>query len=81
MLSSLTLLILLSRSVHPNPGPRKLNMLIAHLTINIADNKLSEIAAIADTRVLAFSETWLNPNICNNSVLIPGYQPLEEIAR
>ena len=60
----LVMLLLLSGSVHPNPGPRNTCMSIAHLnarSLNIVD-KFSEISAIAELHkfdLLAFSETWL----------------------
>ena len=75
----LFILILLSSTVHPNPGPGEFRMsVIAHLnarSLNISD-KLSEISAIAFLHkfdIFAFSETWLNSNIPNDSILIPGY--------
>jgi hypothetical protein len=64
---SLSILLLLSGSVHPNPGPRQSYLSIAHLnarSLNICD-KISEISVIAFQHkfdLFAFSETWLNPN-------------------
>ena len=55
-------------------------MSLAHLNVrslNIAD-KLNEIAAIADSynfEILAFTITWLNLNISNDSLLLSGYHP------
>jgi hypothetical protein len=52
-------------------------MSVAHLnarSLNISD-KFSEISAIAFLHkfdLFAFSETWLNPNIPDDSILIPG---------
>ena len=46
---SLSILLLLSDSVHPNPGPRQSYLSIAHLnarSLNICD-KISEISVIA----------------------------------
>ena len=80
LMSSFCLLILLSGSVHPNPGPRKVNMSLAHLNVgslNISD-KLNEIAAIVgvhDFDVLAFTDTWLNPKISNDTLMLSGYHP------
>ena len=72
------LFILLSGTAHPNPGPGEFRTSVAHLnarSLNISD-KLSEISAIAFLHkfdIFAFSETWLNSNIPNDSILIPGY--------
>jgi hypothetical protein len=72
------MLLLLSGSVHPNPGPRNTCMSIAHLnaiSLNIVD-KFSEISAIAELHkfgLLAFSETWLNSTISNESILMTGF--------
>lgn len=78
LMIKLFILIFLSGTVHPNPGPGEFWISVAHLharSLNISD-KLSEISAIAFLHkfdVFAFSETWLNSNIPNNSILIPGY--------
>lgn len=78
LIFSFSILLLLSGSVHPNPGPRQFSMSIAHLNVrslSIAD-KFNEILAIASIHkfdLFAFSETWLHANIDNNSILIPGY--------
>jgi hypothetical protein len=53
-------------------------MSIAHLnagSLNIVD-KFSEISAIAEQHkfdLLAFSETWLNSTISNESILMSGF--------
>ena len=78
LIINLSILILLSGTVHPNPGPSEFCMSVAHLnaiSLNISD-KFSEISAIAFLHkfdLFAFSETWLNPNIPDDSILIPGY--------
>jgi hypothetical protein len=75
---------LLSGIVHPNPGPQQISMSIAHLnarSLNIAD-KFNEILATAFIHkfdLFAFSETWLNPNIDSNLILIPGYSTHGEV--
>ena len=72
------MLLLISGSVHPNPGPCSVNFSIAHLnarSLNVSD-KLSEISVLASLYgfdVFAFSETWLNFSIANDSIVIPGY--------
>ena len=78
LLFGLIMFLLLSGSVHPNPGPRNTCMSIAHLnagSLNIVD-KFSEISAIAEQHkfdLLAFSETWLNSPISNESILMSGF--------
>ena len=68
----------MSGSVHPNPGPNSIKFSIAHLNVrslNVND-KLSEISVLASLHgfdVFAFSETWLNSSVSNDSILIPGY--------
>ena len=55
-------------------------MSLAHLNVrslNISD-KLNEIAAIVgvhDFDELAFTETWLNPKISNDTLMLSGYHP------
>ena len=47
--SSLSMLLLISGSVHPNPGPSSVNFSIAHLnarSLNVSD-KLTEISVLA----------------------------------
>ena len=78
LIINLLILILLSGTVHPNPGPSEYYMSVAHLnarSLNISD-KFSEISAIAFLHkfdLFAFSETWLNSNTLDDSILIPGY--------
>ena len=78
LLTSFGLLLLISCSVHPNPGPNNSNFSLAHLNVrslNVVD-KLSEISALTFLHgfdVIAFSETWLNSGIASDSILIPGY--------
>lgn len=87
LLSGLIVLLLVSGSVHPNPGPTQRRLSLAHLnarSLNISD-KLSEISAIASFHkydLFAFSETWLNANISNDPILIQGFRtPLRKIVR
>ena len=78
LISSLGMLLLIPGSVHPNPGPSSVNFSIAHLnarSLNVSD-KLIEIsvwASLYGFDVFAFSETWLNFRIANDSIVIPGY--------
>jgi hypothetical protein len=58
---SLSILLLLFGSVHPNPGPRQ-----SYLSISV-------IAFQHKFDLFAFTETWLNPNVPNDSILISGY--------
>ena len=57
------MLLLISGSVYPNPGPSSVNFSIAHLnpwSLNVSD-KLSEISVLASLygfNVFAFSEMW-----------------------
>ena len=78
LISSLSMLLLISGSVHPNPGPSSVNFSTAHLnarSLNVSD-KLSEISVLASLYgfdVFAFSEAWLNFSIANDdSIVIPG---------
>ena len=72
------MLLLISGSVHPNPGPSSVNFSIGHLnarSLNVSD-KLTEISVLASLYgfdVFAFSETRLNFSIANDSIVIPGY--------
>ena len=78
MMLSLSILLLSPGSVYPNPGPNSINFSIAHLNVgSLNDNdKLSEIYVLAclyEFDVSAFSQTWLNSSVSNDSILIPGY--------
>ena len=81
LFSGLIGLILLSGLVHPNPGLHNVCMSIAHLNARSLNNqdKLSEISLIAwqcNFSLFAFSETWLNSNVSNENISIPGYNIL-----
>ena len=78
LISSLSMLLLISGSVHPNPGPFNLNLSVAHLnarSLNI-DDKFREISVLASLHgfdLFEFSEIWLSSSIFNESILLPGY--------
>ena len=63
--SSLSMLLLISGSVHPNPRPSSVNFSIAHLnarSLNVSD-KVTEISVLAslhgfDVFVFFFSSHW-----------------------
>jgi hypothetical protein len=85
LILSFSILLLLSGTVHPNPGPQQISMSIAHLnarSLNIVDkfNKILATAFIHKFYIFAFSETWLNANIDSNLILIPGYSTHREVA-
>ena len=72
------MLLLLSGSVHPNPGPSSVNFSNAHLnasSLNVSDelSEISILASLCGFDVFAFSEAWLNFSIADESIVIPGY--------
>ena len=70
----LLFLVLLSGNIHLNPGPRQLSFSMAR-SLNSTD-KLNEISALTldyKLDIFAVSETWLNANVVNDSIRIPGY--------
>ena len=78
MMLSLSILLLSPGSVYPNPGPNSINFSIAQLNVRGPNDidKLSEmyvLACLYEFDVSAFSETWLNSSVSNDSILIPGY--------
>ena len=72
------ILLILSGSLHPNPGPRNVCMSVVHLngrSLSVV-GKFCAISAIADLRkfdLFAFSETWLNSTIPNVCILMSGF--------
>ena len=70
------MLLLISGSVHPNPGSSSVNFSIAHVNAGklTVHDKLSEISVLASMYgfdAFAFSETWLNSSLVNDSFVIP----------
>lgn len=74
--------LILSNDVHPNPGPQSRfrinNFTFGHLNARSLNNeeKLDEISVLLDDNdvdIFAVSETWLNPQIPQSAVAIPGY--------
>ena len=70
LISSLSMLLLIFGSVHPNPGPFNLNLSVAYLkarSLNV-DGKFREISVLASLHefdLFAFLETWLTSSIFN----------------
>ena len=72
------MLLLISGSVHPNPEPSSVNFSIAHLntrSLNVSEKpgEISVLASVYGFDVFAYSETWLNFSMSNDSIVIPGY--------
>ena len=78
------MLLLISGSVHPNPGSSSVNFSIAHVNAGklTVHDKLSEISVLASMYgfdVFTFLETWLNSSGAYDSIVIPGYSyPLKK---
>ena len=82
--------LILSNDVHPNPGPqfgsRTNNFTFGHLNARSLNNedKLDEISVLIEDHnvdIFAVSETWLNSQIPQSAVAIPGYgSPLKPAA-
>lgn len=74
-------LLIISGSVHPNPGPRQPCLSVAHLNVRSfgvsgSSDKFDEICSFISLHkfdVFAVSETWLNERILNDELLIQGY--------
>ena len=76
--SSISMLLLISGSVHPNPEPSSVNFSIAHLnarSLNVSEKpgEISVLASVYGFDVFAYSKTWLNFSMANDSIVIPGY--------
>jgi len=78
----LIMLLLVSGSVHPNPGPGQRVLHLAHMNVRsfcITDrhsSKWDEICAFIsshDFDVFAVSETWLNDKVLNDQLAILGF--------
>ena len=75
------ILICLSNDVSTNPGPmrsfpRSRGLKVAHLNIRSIANKTDSLKLLLKDKpfdILTISETWLNPNITDNEITIPGY--------
>ena len=74
--------LILSNDVHPNPGPqfesRTNNFTFGHLNARSLNNedKLDEISMLIEDHnvdIFAISETWLDSQIPQSAVAIPGY--------
>ena len=78
LISSLSMLLLISGSVHPNLRPSSVSFLIAHLnttSLNVSDKvgEISVLASLYGFDAFAFSEAWLNFSIANNSIVTSGF--------
>ena len=75
-----SLLLILSGDIHENPGPlsfipcEKLSLM--HLNI-CSLRKYRDALEVETVRnnfdIITLSETWLNQQICNENILLPGY--------
>ena len=86
-----TLLIIISNDVAINPGPHSVNLTqqlpntrrlkISHLNIRSMYPKLDSIRLLLKDQsfdIFTISETWLNPTITRQELLIPGYTILRQ---
>ena len=72
--------LILSNDVHPSPqsGSRTNNFTFGHLNARSLNNedKLDDISVLIEDHnvdIFAVSETWLNSQIPQSAVAIPGY--------
>ena len=76
-------LLIISGTVHPNPGPRQPMLSLAHLNVRSfcpsahgTSDKFIEISSCVLMNkfdIFAVSETWLHSRIPNNNLVIEGY--------
>ena len=68
----LSLLLLCSGDIHPNPGPcNDRNLKIIHLNVRSLKDVIH--AEFLNYDVICLTETWLYENINDSDILIPGY--------
>lgn len=75
----ITFLLCISCDVHPNPGPEpRNNISLIHYNVQSVYKKVDLIYSELNTYdVIAISETWLNPTIKSDDLLMCGYhEPL-----
>ena len=83
-LVTLLILLIISGTVHPNPGPdeRKKELKLAHVNMRSLCPQSSQkfedmysILCIRDkTDIIAVTETWLDKNITDQAIGLPDYQ-------
>ena len=70
----ISLLLLCCGDIHPNPGPDTNFFSVMHLNIRSLIGKIDLIHAEYNTYdIICLSETWLNRDIPNKDIMIPGY--------
>ena len=74
----ISILLLISGSVHPNPGPSTVtqrDITLCHINCQSLLNKIDLIAVeLGKFDIISISETWLDQTIDNSEILIPNYQ-------
>lgn len=75
-------LIMLAGDASSNPGPGAINLLkargftVAHLNTRSIVNKMDDIVLLNQVKpfdIFMVSDTWLNPDISDSEVSLPGY--------